>query len=173
MAQHAGPRIAAVIGSPVAHSLSPVIHQAAFDSAGVDWVYTAFDIARGSAEEAISAMRLLGLAGLSVTMPHKSDVARLVDRLEPGVHLAGVGDGGEAGTEQRLLVGAHLVSVVRLRGLRHGVQRISRPRAVAGRDARPLRSGPGAAPPPAGPRTGRRSAPCFPPPPLAPAPAIR
>ncbi len=83
MAQHTGPRIAAVIGSPVAHSLSPVIHQAAFDSAGVDWVYTAFDIARGSAEEAISAMRLLGLAGLSVTMPHKSDVARLVDRLEP------------------------------------------------------------------------------------------
>ena len=83
MMQHAGPRIAAVIGSPVTHSLSPVIHQAAFDSAGVDWVYTAFDIARGSAEEAISAMRVLGLAGLSVTMPHKSDVARLVDRLEP------------------------------------------------------------------------------------------
>ncbi len=81
--QHAGPRIAAVIGSPVAHSLSPVIHQAAFDAAGVAWVYTAFEIAPGSAGEAIAAMRLLGLAGLSVTMPHKSDVARMVDRLEP------------------------------------------------------------------------------------------
>lgn len=81
--QHAGPRIAAVIGSPVTHSLSPVIHQAALDAAGVDWVYTAFDIAPGSAAEAISAMRLLGLAGLSITMPHKFDVAQLVDRLEP------------------------------------------------------------------------------------------
>jgi shikimate dehydrogenase len=78
-----GPRIAAVIGSPVEHSLSPIIHQAAFDAAEIDWVYTAFDIAPGRAAEAIAAMRLLGLAGLSVTMPHKSDVARLVDRLEP------------------------------------------------------------------------------------------
>jgi shikimate dehydrogenase len=86
---HAGPRIAAVIGSPVAHSLSPVIHQAAFDAAGVDWVYTAFDITSGSADEAIAAMRLLGLAGLSVTMPHKSDVARVVDRLEPAARALG------------------------------------------------------------------------------------
>ncbi len=77
------PRIAGVIGSPVAHSLSPAIHQAAFDAAGVGWVYTAFDVAGGRAAEAIAAMRVLGLAGLSVTMPHKSDVARLVDRLEP------------------------------------------------------------------------------------------
>ncbi len=77
------PRIAAVIGSPVAHSLSPVIHQAAFDAAGVAWTYTAFDIAAGRAADAIAAMRLLGLAGLSVTMPHKADVARLVDRLDP------------------------------------------------------------------------------------------
>jgi shikimate dehydrogenase len=77
------PRIAAVIGSPVAHSLSPVIHQAAFDAAGVSWTYTAFEIAAGRAADAIASMRLLRLAGLSVTMPHKSDVARLVDRLDP------------------------------------------------------------------------------------------
>ena len=74
-------RIAAVIGSPVAHSLSPAIHQAAFDAAGVNWTYTAFDITDAAA--ALSAMRLLGLAGLSVTMPLKEDVARAVDRLDP------------------------------------------------------------------------------------------
>lgn len=77
------PRIAAVIGSPVTHSLSPVIHQAAFDAAGVRWAYTAFEVPAGKASEAVAAMRALGLAGLSVTMPHKSDVARLVDRLDP------------------------------------------------------------------------------------------
>jgi shikimate dehydrogenase len=76
-------RVAALIGSPVAHSLSPVIHQAAFDAAGDPWTYAAFDVADGRGADAIAAMRVLGLAGLSVTMPHKRDVAAAVDRLDP------------------------------------------------------------------------------------------
>lgn len=79
----AAPRIAGVIGSPVAHSLSPAIHQAALDAAGVNWAYTAFDVAPGGAADAVAAMRLLSLGGLSVTMPHKAEVASAVDRLEP------------------------------------------------------------------------------------------
>ena len=82
-------RVAALIGSPVAHSLSPAIHQAAFDAAGVDWAYVAFDVAPGRAAEAIDAMRVLGLAGLSVTMPHKHDVAAAVDRLDPAAEALG------------------------------------------------------------------------------------
>jgi shikimate dehydrogenase len=84
-----GRRVAALIGSPVAHSLSPAIHQAAFDAAGVDWAYVAFDVAPGRAAEAIDAMRVLGLAGLSVTMPHKHDVAAAVDRLDPAAEALG------------------------------------------------------------------------------------
>jgi shikimate dehydrogenase len=76
-------RVAALIGSPVEHSLSPAIHQAAFDAAGIDWIYAAFDVAPGRAAEAIAAMRVLGIRGLSVTMPHKHDVAEAVDRLDP------------------------------------------------------------------------------------------
>ncbi len=75
-------RLAAVIGSPVGHSLSPVIHQAAFDAAAVPWLYAAFEVAPGAGASAIDAMRTLGLGGLSVTMPHKEDVARAVDRLD-------------------------------------------------------------------------------------------
>lgn len=75
--------LAAVIGSPVAHSLSPAIHRAAFSAAGIDWSYVAFDVPDGDAPAALAAMRTLGIAGLSVTMPHKSAVAELVDRLEP------------------------------------------------------------------------------------------
>jgi len=75
-------RVAALIGSPVEHSLSPVIHQAAFDAADVPWSYAAFDVAAGHADAALGAMRTLGLAGLSVTMPHKHDVAAAVDRLD-------------------------------------------------------------------------------------------
>jgi shikimate dehydrogenase len=76
-------KLAAVIGSPVAHSLSPAIHRAAFAAAGIDWSYVAFEVADGRAAEALDAMRLLGFGGLSVTMPHKESVARSVDRLDP------------------------------------------------------------------------------------------
>ena len=55
--------IVAVIGSPVAHSLSPAIHNAAFRAAGLDWVYVAFEVAPGDGRAAVEAMRTLGLGG--------------------------------------------------------------------------------------------------------------
>lgn len=76
-------RLAAVIGSPVRHSLSPALHNAAFEQLGVDWVYAAFEVAPGRAQAAVDAMRALGLGGLSVTMPHKEAVAQAVDSLDP------------------------------------------------------------------------------------------
>jgi shikimate dehydrogenase len=76
-------RLAGLIGSPVDHSLSPAIHRAGFAAAGVDWSYVAFDVPDGSAGAALDAMRVLGIAGLSVTMPHKRAVAGAVDRLDP------------------------------------------------------------------------------------------
>lgn len=82
-------RLAALIGTPVEHSLSPVIHQAAFDEDGTDWTYVAFDVAAGHAADAIAAMRVLGISGLSVTMPHKHDVAAAVDRLDPAAAALG------------------------------------------------------------------------------------
>lgn len=76
-------RVAALIGDPVAHSLSPTLHNAAFDALGIDWVYVTFQVAPGQGREAVRAMRTLGLAGLSVTMPHKGEAAAAVDRLAP------------------------------------------------------------------------------------------
>ncbi len=73
-------RLAAVIGFPVRHSLSPVIHNAAFAAAGLDWVYVALEVPPGQAGAAVAALRGLDIAGLSVTMPHKDDAARAVDR---------------------------------------------------------------------------------------------
>ena len=67
-------RLAAVIGSPVHHSLSPVIHNAAFAASGVDGVYVALPVEPGEASHAVAAMRSFGWFGLSVTMPHKHDV---------------------------------------------------------------------------------------------------
>ena len=74
-------RVVGVIGSPVAHSLSPVLHNSAFDALGLAdrWRSFAFEIAPGQAAGALDAMRRADITGLSVTMPHKADVAGLVD----------------------------------------------------------------------------------------------
>ena len=70
-----------MIGDPVAHSLSPTLHNAAFEARGLDWVYVAFPVPRGRGADAVAAVSALGLAGLNVTMPHKEDVAGACDEL--------------------------------------------------------------------------------------------
>ena len=76
-------RVAAVIGDPVRHSLSPVLHNAAYQQLGLDWVYVAFDVPDGAARPALDGARAFGLVGLSVTMPHKAAVADLCDERAP------------------------------------------------------------------------------------------
>lgn len=73
-------RLAAVIGDPVRHSLSPTLMGAAFAETGLDWTYVALEVAEGQAGPALDGMRALGISGLSVTMPHKAAVAAAVDR---------------------------------------------------------------------------------------------
>ncbi len=81
--------LAAVIGDPVRHSLSPTIHNAAFAACGLDWMYCAFVVPNGGARDALAAMRTLGIAGYSVTMPHKADVAAAVDECTPAAAALG------------------------------------------------------------------------------------
>lgn len=82
-------RVAALIGDPVRHSLSPTLHNAAFDAVGLDWVFLVFEVPSGEGKAAVEGMRALGIDGLSVTMPHKSDVAAAVDRLSPTAQRLG------------------------------------------------------------------------------------
>src|SRR5437763_1387417 len=84
-------RVAAVIGHPIRHSISPVIHNAAFRALDLDWVFTAFEVAPGRAAAAAEGARDLRLAGLSVTMPHKADVGRALDRRTPPAEVLGAG----------------------------------------------------------------------------------
>ena len=74
-------RVAGVIGWPVEHSLSPVLHAAGFASLDIDWTYVAFPTHPDSVHRVIEAARTLGVAGLSVTMPHKTAVVDLCDAL--------------------------------------------------------------------------------------------
>jgi shikimate dehydrogenase len=80
-------RVAAVIGDPVRHSLSPILHNAAYQALDLDWVYVAFEVPDGAARVALEGMRALGLAGLSVTMPHKAAVANACDARSPDAEL--------------------------------------------------------------------------------------
>ncbi|WP_419839616.1 shikimate dehydrogenase family protein [Candidatus Poriferisodalis sp.] len=82
-------RLAGVIGDPVRHSLSPALHNAAFARLGLDWTYVAFEIPAGRAAAALGAMRVLGIEGLSVTMPHKDAAAAACDELSPAAELLG------------------------------------------------------------------------------------
>ena len=71
--------IVGVIGYPVTHSLSPLLHNAAFAAWGLNWISVGFEVAPGKIAVALDGLRALEVAGVSVTMPHKEDVARLVD----------------------------------------------------------------------------------------------
>src|SRR5829696_5071868 len=76
-------RVAGVIGDPVRHSLSPLLHNAAFAALDLDWAFVAFPVRAGGGSGALDAMRTLRLEGLNVTMPLKGEVADAVDRLAP------------------------------------------------------------------------------------------
>jgi shikimate dehydrogenase len=68
-----------VIGDPIAHSLSPTLHNAAFAALGLDWHSTAILVREDQAAEVLPFMREHSMAGLSVTMPLKASLASLVD----------------------------------------------------------------------------------------------
>ena len=74
-------RLCALIGNPVEHSLSPAIHNAAFQHLGLNFAYVAFKV-----EDVEGAMRgiraLTGIRGVSVTIPHKVAVLPYLDEIE-------------------------------------------------------------------------------------------
>lgn len=82
-------RVAGVMGSNAADSLSPAIHNAAYRSIGADWVYVAFPVPPGAAGEAIAGMRALRIAGMSVTIPHKLEVIGHLDRVSETASVVG------------------------------------------------------------------------------------
>ena len=75
--------IAAVIGTPISHSLSPAIHNAAFTAAQRDGEYVAVDCGLSAVEETMTSLQASGLVGLSVTMPLKEGVINFLDFVTP------------------------------------------------------------------------------------------
>jgi len=74
-------KIYGIIGNPVTHSLSPIIHNSAFEALGMNNVYVAFPAK--NAGKALEGCKVLGVHGLSVTIPHKETVLDHIDSIDP------------------------------------------------------------------------------------------
>ena len=78
--------LVALLGHPVAHSLSPRMQNAAFAARGLDLVYVAFDVPPERLEQAVRGLVALGAVGANVTAPHKLAAAALAETDEPSVN---------------------------------------------------------------------------------------
>ena len=72
-----------IIGDPIHHSLSPAMHNAAFAAKGLNCTYIAFRVPQNELKESIESLRSINIAGFNVTTPHKTNVMRYLDELEP------------------------------------------------------------------------------------------
>ncbi len=88
-----------LLGSPCAHSISPTIHNAAFEALGLDYRYLAFDVNEEALPTAVAGLKALGARGFNLTMPDKNRMISLCDHLSPAARIIGavntvVNDGG-------------------------------------------------------------------------------
>ncbi len=82
-------KLVGLLGYPVAHSLSPLIHNTAFRAQGLDWIYVALPVAPADVAEAVAGLKALGFVGSNVTVPHKQAVLPLMDVLSPEAQAVG------------------------------------------------------------------------------------
>lgn len=82
-------RLTALLGSPVAHSISPLMHNEAFRQLGLDYVYLCFDVNEESLTSAVKGLKSCGIRGFNLTMPNKNKIVELLDSLSPAAQLIG------------------------------------------------------------------------------------
>ncbi|MCK5434030.1 MAG: shikimate dehydrogenase [Dehalococcoidales bacterium] len=78
-------RLCGIIGDPIEHTMSPVMHNAAFRQMGIDYLYVPFKVKQEELAKAIDGVKALNIRGLNVTIPHKVAVIQFLDKLD---HLA-------------------------------------------------------------------------------------
>ncbi|MEE8359249.1 MAG: shikimate dehydrogenase [Candidatus Hydrothermarchaeales archaeon] len=106
-----------VIGDPIEHSMSPVMHNTVFKKMGLDCVYTAFRIKKQNLGDAISGMKAMGIQGVNITIPHKVSVMDHLDELSDEARIIGAVNTVKIGEK---LMGFNTDGVGALRALRNG-----------------------------------------------------
>ena len=102
-----------IIGWPVAHSLSPAMHNAAFGALGLDMAYVPLPVASRQLEAAVGGLRALGFRGANVTMPHKAAVLPFLDHVSDDARLIAAVNTIVVAAWRRRKRGACLVGAVR------------------------------------------------------------
>jgi shikimate dehydrogenase len=82
-------KLIAIIGDPIEHSLSPAMHNAAFEALDLDYAYMALKVPPRALDGAIATARVLKMAGMNVTHPHKIKILSLLDKLDKSAKLVG------------------------------------------------------------------------------------
>lgn len=81
--------VVGVFGDPIAHSLSPPMHNAAFRYLNLDWVYVPFHVASDRLAQAVAGVKSMGMAGVNVTVPHKVSIMAYLDELDEAARALG------------------------------------------------------------------------------------
>ena len=76
-------KLVGLLGNPVSHSLSPIMHNAALTEMGLDWCYIAIPCETKNLKTVVEALRFMNCQGLNITIPHKNDVLKLCKDVAP------------------------------------------------------------------------------------------
>ena len=82
-------KLTCLLGSPVAHSISPMMHNTSFSALGLDYVYLCFDINEQTLGDAVKALKTMDVKGFNLTMPNKTKILEYLDELSPAAKCIG------------------------------------------------------------------------------------
>lgn len=121
-------KVLALLGRPIEHALSTLIHNAAFASAGLDAVFVPLSPTKGGLEPAIRSLVDSGSAGLSITIPFKTQIVTMLDALGPSAEATGAVNTVVIGSDGRLT--GHNTDVDGVLWALDGLRKRTRKRAV-------------------------------------------
>ena len=82
-------QLTGLLGSPVAHSISPMMHNTGFQALELDYAYLCFDVKENKLQDAVKGLRALNVKGFNLTMPNKNKILEYLDDLSPAARLIG------------------------------------------------------------------------------------
>ena len=75
-------KLLGIIGHPISHSMSPIMHNNALQDLNLNYIYLAFDIKPENLKEAVNSIRALNIKGVNITIPHKEKIIQYLDELD-------------------------------------------------------------------------------------------
>lgn len=116
-------KLTGLLGSPVAHSVSPLMHNEAFRRLDLDYVYLCFDVKEMELKQAVEGLKLAGIRGFNLTMPNKNKALELMDHLSPAAEL--IGAVNTVSNENGILTGYNTDGVGFMRSLQEAGYEVS------------------------------------------------